>query len=322
MRIIVVGGAGYIGSHVTKSLLEAGHQPVVVDNLQSGKAENLLPGVPFVHADLRIPETLKGVLNGCEGLVHLAALKAAGDSMTQPEKYANHNISGTIQLLNAATESGVRFVIFSSTAAVYGDPQYIPMDEEHPTKPSNFYGYTKLVIEELLSWYAQLKGVRFASLRYFNAAGYDLDGKIKGLESEPNNLLPIVMEAVIGKRSFVEVFGTDYETQDGSCIRDYIHVDDLADGHVRALEYLTRETDNPILNLGTSNGMSVLEILEHTKNLSHANFDVRFGPRRPGDPAIVLAKATRAKTLLGWEAKRSDPNTLINSMLNAYRATR
>jgi len=322
MRIIVVGGAGYIGSHVTKSLLEAGHQPVVVDNLQNGKAENLLPGVPFVHADLRIPETLKGVLNGCEGLVHLAALKAAGDSMTQPEKYANHNISGTIQLLNAATESGVRFVIFSSTAAVYGDPQYIPMDEEHPTKPSNFYGYTKLVIEELLSWYAQLKGVRFASLRYFNAAGYDLDGKIKGLESEPNNLLPIVMEAVIGKRSFVEVFGTDYETQDGSCIRDYIHVDDLADGHVRALEYLTRETDNPILNLGTSNGMSVLEILEHTKNLSHTNFDVRFGPRRPGDPAIVLAKATRAKTLLGWEAKRSDPNTLINSMLNAYRATR
>lgn len=322
MRIIVVGGAGYIGSHVTKSLLEAGHQPVVVDNLQTGKVENLLPGVPFVHADLRIPETLKGVLNGCEGLVHLAALKAAGDSMTQPEKYANHNISGTIQLLNAATESGVRFVIFSSTAAVYGDPQYIPMDEEHPTKPSNFYGYTKLVIEELLSWYAQLKGVRFASLRYFNAAGYDLDGKIKGLESEPNNLLPIVMEAVIGKRSFVEVFGTDYETQDGSCIRDYIHVDDLADGHVRALEYLTRETDNPILNLGTSNGMSVLEILEHTKNLSHTNFDVRFGPRRPGDPAIVLAKATRAKTLLGWEAKRSDPNTLINSMLNAYRATR
>ncbi|MAA69025.1 MAG: UDP-glucose 4-epimerase GalE [Deltaproteobacteria bacterium] len=322
MRIIVVGGAGYIGSHVTKSLLEAGHQPVVVDNLQSGKAENLLPGVPFVHADLRIPETLQGVLNGCEGLVHLAALKAAGDSMTQPEKYVNHNISGTIQLLNAATESGVRFVIFSSTAAVYGDPQYIPMDEEHPTKPSNFYGYTKLAIEELLSWYAQLKGVRFASLRYFNAAGYDLDGKIKGLESEPNNLLPIVMEAVIGKRSFVEVFGTDYETQDGSCIRDYIHVDDLADGHVRALEYLTRETDNPILNLGTSNGMSVLEILEHTKNLSHTNFDVRFGPRRPGDPAIVLAKATRAKTLLGWEAKRSDPNTLINSMLNAYRATR
>ena len=322
MRIIVVGGAGYIGSHVTKSLLEAGHQPVVVDNLQTGKAENLLPGVPFVHADLRIPETLQGVLNGCEGLVHLAALKAAGDSMTQPEKYVNHNISGTIQLLNAATESGVRFVIFSSTAAVYGDPQYIPMDEEHPTKPSNFYGYTKLAIEELLSWYAQLKGVRFASLRYFNAAGYDLDGKIKGLESEPNNLLPIVMEAVIGKRSFVEVFGTDYETQDGSCIRDYIHVDDLADGHVRALEYLTRETDNPILNLGTSNGMSVLEILEHTKNLSHTNFDVRFGPRRPGDPAIVLAKATRAKTLLGWEAKRSDPNTLINSMLNAYRATR
>ena len=322
MKILVVGGAGYIGSHVTKSLLEAGHQPVVVDNMQSGKSENLLPGVHFVHADLRIPETLQGVLNGCEGLVHLAALKAAGDSMTQPEKYAYHNISGAIQLLNVATESGVRYFIFSSTAAVYGDPQYIPMDEEHPTVPSNFYGYTKLAIEELLSWYAQLKGLRFASLRYFNAAGYDLDGKIKGLENEPNNLLPIVMEAVIGKRPFVEVFGTDYKTQDGSCIRDYVHVNDLADGHVRALEYLTREPHNPILNLGTSNGMSVLEILEHTKNLSSTNFDVRFGLRRPGDPAIVLAKVAKAKSLIGWEAKHSDPKTLINSMLNVYKAAR
>mgnify|MGYP005718665573 FL=1 len=167
-----------------------------------------------------------------------------------------------------------------------------------------------------------MKGVRFASLRYFNAAGYDVDGKINGLESEPNNLLPIVMEAVINKRPFVEVFGTDYDTPDGSCIRDYIHVNDLADGHVRALEYLTRETDNPILNLGTSNGMSVLEILEHSKNLSRTNFDVRFGSRRPGDPAIVLAKTTKAKSLLGWEAKRSDPKTLINSMLNVYGATR
>ena len=322
MKILVVGGAGYIGSHVTKSLLEAGHQPVVVDNMQSGKSENLLPGVHFVHADLRIPETLQGALNGCEGLVHLAALKAAGDSMTQPEKYAYHNISGAIQLLNVANESGVRYFIFSSTAAVYGNPQYIPMDEEHPTEPSNFYGYTKLAIEELLGWYEQLKGIRYASLRYFNAAGYDLDGKIKGLESEPNNLLPIVMEAVIGKRPYVEVFGTDYETLDGSCIRDYIHVNDLADGHVRALEYLTRETNNPILNLGTSKGISVLEILEHTKNLSHTNFDVRFGSRRLGDPAIVLATAAKAKSLLGWEAKLSDPKTLINSMLNVYRVSR
>jgi UDP-glucose 4-epimerase len=242
--------------------------------------------------------------------------------MSQPEKYAYHNISGAIQLLNVATESGVQYFIFSSTAAVYGNPQYIPMDEEHPTVPSNFYGYTKLAIEELLSWYAQLKGLRFASLRYFNAAGFDLDGKIKGLENEPNNLLPIVMEAVIGKRPFVEVFGTDYKTQDGSCIRDYVHVNDLADGHVRALEYLTREPHNPILNLGTSNGMSVLEILEHTKNLSSTNFDVRFGSRRPGDPAIVLAKAAKAKSLIGWEAKHSDPKTLINSMLNVYKAVR
>jgi UDP-glucose 4-epimerase len=320
MRILVAGGAGYIGSHVTKALLEAGHQPLVLDNLQSGKRENLLSKVPFIHADLRIPESLHGALIGCEGIVHLAALKAAGESMAHPEKYAHHNISATIQLLNVAVEAGVRFIIFSSTAAVYGNPQYIPMDEAHPTKPNNFYGYTKLAIEELLSWYAQLKGLRYASLRYFNAAGYDLDGNIRGLESKPNNLLPVVMEAVVGKRAFVEVFGTDYETPDGSCIRDYIHVNDLADGHVKALEYLKRGTDNLVLNLGTSKGISVLEILEHAQKLSEKKLDVRFGSRRPGDPAIVLAKSSKAKSLLGWEAKLSDPKTLINSMLDVYRA--
>jgi UDP-glucose 4-epimerase len=276
--------------------------------------------VPFIHADLRIPESLHGALIGCEGIVHLAALKAAGESMAHPEKYAHHNISATIQLLNVAVEAGVRFIIFSSTAAVYGNPQYIPMDEAHPTKPNNFYGYTKLAIEELLSWYAQLKGLRYASLRYFNAAGYDLDGNIRGLESKPNNLLPVVMEAVVGKRAFVEVFGTDYETPDGSCIRDYIHVNDLADGHVKALEYLKRGTDNLVLNLGTSKGISVLEILEHAQKLSEKKLDVRFGSRRPGDPAIVLAKSSKAKSLLGWEAKLSDPKTLINSMLDVYRA--
>jgi UDP-glucose 4-epimerase len=318
LRILVVGGAGYIGSHVTKALRQAGHTPIVFDNLRSGKQVNLLEGIAFQHGDLLLPDTLRGVLEGVDGLIHLAALKAAGESMQTPERYAQHNISGTIHLLNAALEANVKFVVFSSTAAVYGDPQYVPMDEKHPTQPANFYGHTKLAIEELLRWYATLRGLRYAALRYFNAAGYDVDGEINGLETQPANLLPIVMEAVTGRRASVEVFGTDYETPDGSCIRDYIHVNDLAEGHVRALEYLQRNADNLVLNLGTSNGLSVLEVLEKTRELSGVEFSVRRGPRREGDPAVVLATSAKAQSLLNWTPQHSDITTLIQTMLRAY----
>lgn len=317
-RILVVGGAGYIGSHVCKALRQSGYQPIVFDNLQSGKQENLLHGTPSIHGDLHLPETLRGALEGVEGVVHLAALKAAGESMLEPSRYAQHNINGTIHLLNAVLEAGVRWFIFSSSAAVYGDPQYVPMDELHPTRPANFYGHTKRAIEELLEWYAQLKGLRYASLRYFNAAGYDPDGEIRGLESKPANLMPIVMEAVIGKRPQVEVFGRDYETPDGSCIRDYIHVTDLAEGHVRALQYLETRPDNLVLNLGTSQGLSVLEVLHYARTLSGVDFPIQFGPRRPGDPAIVLATAKKAQDLLHWEPRFSDVRTLLSTMLRAY----
>ena len=181
--------------------------------------------------------------------------------MTEPEKYAENNLCGTINLLNAATSAKVKNFVFSSSAAVYGEPQYLPMDEAHPTEPMNFYGYTKLGIENLLSWYSQLRGLRFCSLRYFNAAGYDVDGELNGLEQQPNNLLPIVLETIMGKRDKVEVFGTDYETGDGSCIRDYVHVTDLADAHLRALDYLNDKKEDLLVNLGTSNGLSVLEVL-------------------------------------------------------------
>ena len=317
--VLVVGGAGYIGSHVVKALRNAGNSPVVFDNLSSGLQENLLPGIPFILGDTLKPEQLESAMKGVDSIIHMAALKAAGESMTEPEKYAENNISGTINLLNAATAARVKYFVFSSSAAVYGDPQYLPLDEAHPTKPLNFYGYTKLSIENLLHWYSQLRGLRFSSLRYFNAAGYDVDGELNGLEHEPNNLLPIVLETIVGRRKKVEVFGTDYDTRDGSCIRDYIHVSDLADAHLKALDYLKHENQDLVINLGTSNGLSVLEIMQVAREVSGQEFNYTLGPRRAGDPAVVLAKADLAAKLLNWKPKHSDASTLLETTLRAYR---
>ena len=318
-KVLVVGGAGYIGSHVVKALRDAGKSPVVFDNLSSGLRENLLPEIPFVLGDTLFPEQLKPAMSGVDSIIHMAALKAAGESMTEPEKYAKNNISGTVNLLNAATAAKVKYFVFSSSAAVYGEPQYLPLDEAHPAEPLNFYGYTKLIIENLLRWYSQLRGMRFSSLRYFNAAGYDVDGELNGLEHEPNNLLPIVLETIMGRREKVEVFGTDYDTRDGSCIRDYVHVSDLADAHLRALDYLKRENQDLVVNLGTSKGLSVLEIMQIAREVSGAEFKYTLGPRRAGDPAVVLAKADLAAELLGWRAKHSDAQTLLETSLRAYR---
>ena len=317
-KILVVGGAGYIGSHVVKAVRDAGKSPVVFDNMSSGLRENLLPGVPFILGDILKPEQLKSAMAGVDSIIHLAALKAAGESMLEPEKYAENNLSGTVNLLNAATTANVKNFVFSSSAAVYGKPQYLPMDEVHPTEPINFYGYTKLGIENLLHWYSQLRGLRFCSLRYFNAAGYDVDGELNGLEQEPNNLLPIVLETVIGRREKVEVFGTDYDTRDGSCIRDYVHVNDLADAHLRALDYLNHEKQDLVVNLGTSIGLSVLEILRIAREVCATEFEYTLGPRRKGDPAVVLAQAELAAELLGWRPKHSDAHTLLETTLRAY----
>ncbi len=319
-RILIVGGAGYIGSHVAKVMRDAGRHPIVFDNLRTGRRENLLEGIPFIHGDLLIQEQVHAALDGVDAIVHLAALKAAGESMEHPELYALHNLNGTINLLNAATTTGVRHFVFSSTAAVYGEPQYLPLDEKHPTFPANFYGQTKLQIEILLSWYSRLRGLRHASLRYFNAAGFDPDGEVRGIEQDPNNLLPIILETIMGWREEVEVYGDDYDTEDGSCIRDYIHVSDLADAHLRALEYLEREDKDLIVNLGASKGLSVLQILDAARRISGVDFPQSIGPRRPGDPAVVLAGSGRAAELLHWHPRFSGVETLIETMLTAYRA--
>ena len=318
--ILVVGGAGYIGSHVVKALRDAGRQPVVFDNLSTGLRENLFPDIPFIHGDLLIPEQVRDAMRGIRSVIHLAALKAAGDSMLEPERYALHNLNGTVNLLHAAGTAGVRHFVFSSSAAVYGEPQYLPLDENHPTEPANFYGQTKLQIEMLLSWFSRLRNMRYAGLRYFNAAGYDPDGEVRGLEKEPNNLLPLVLETLLGWRENLEVYGTDYDTEDGSCIRDYIHVSDLADAHLRALNFLEEQDEDLVVNLGTSKGISVLEILDAAKKVSGMDLPVILSDRRPGDPAVVLASAEKAERLLEWSPAFSDVETILKTMLAAYRS--
>ena len=318
--ILVVGGAGYIGSHVVKALRDAGRQPVVFDNLSTGLRENLFPDIPFIHGDLLIPEQVRAAMRGIRSVIHLAALKAAGDSMLEPERYALHNLNGTVNLLHAAGTAGVRHFVFSSSAAVYGEPQYLPLDENHPTEPANFYGQTKLQIEMLLSWFSRLRNMRYAGLRYFNAAGYDPDGEVRGLEKEPNNLLPLVLETLLGWRENLEVYGTDYDTEDGSCIRDYIHVSDLADAHLRALNFLEEHDEDLVLNLGTSKGISVLEILDAARKVSGMDLPVILSDRRPGDPAVVLASAEKAERLLEWSPEFSDVEIILKTMLAAYRS--
>ena len=320
MNILVIGGAGYIGSHVVLEFLEQGHGVTVFDNLSSGLRENLFSGAAFVHADIHdYPALAQTMKNGFDALVHLAAFKAAGESMLLPEKYAHNNINGTINILNAASEAGIKNIVFSSSAAVYGSPEYLPIDEHHPAKPENFYGFTKLEIERLLGWYEKLRGIRYASLRYFNAAGYDIQGRIKGLEQNPANLLPVIMEAACGKREGLQIFGNDYDTPDGTCIRDYIHVSDLAKGHSAALDYICDKGKSLTVNLGSETGISVMEVVETARQITGKPIPAAITERRPGDPAKLTASAALARELLGWKPRHSDITTLVQTSWEVYR---
>jgi UDP-glucose 4-epimerase len=256
---------------------------------------------------------------GFDAIVHLAAFKSAGESMLRPERYAVNNIGGSIHILNAAAESGVKYLIFSSSAAVYGEPKYLPIDEDHPAEPVNFYGFTKLEIERLLDWYDRLKGLRYASLRYFNAAGYDLNRRITGLERNPANLLPVIMEAASGMRKEVCVFGNDYATPDGSGVRDYVHVTDLARAHIAAVETLVRTGNSFTVNLGGGSGISVFEMLETARRITGREIPYRITERRPGDPAKMTASFEKARALLGWKPLYSDVETLVSSSWQVYK---
>lgn len=256
---------------------------------------------------------------GFDGIIHLAAFKAAGESMIKPEKYSVNNITGTINILNSALAAGIRNIVFSSSAAVYGEPEYLPIDENHPKNPENYYGFTKLEIERFLEWYDKLKGLKYAALRYFNAAGYDIEGRIRGLEKNPANLLPVIMEVACGKREFLELFGNDYPTPDGTCIRDYIHVTDLADGHLKAMEYIMEKNESLCLNLGSEKGISVNEMLVAAEKITGKEIKVKISGRRAGDPVKLIAKSTMAEKILKWKAEYSDAETLIKTSWEVYR---
>lgn len=316
-KILVIGGAGYIGSHVQKQLLAEGFGVVVFDDLSSGNEVNILPEAEFIRGNiLNKPVLNLAMSDGIDGVIHLAAKKAVGESMEKPEIYAENNISGSINILNAMSEHGVKHIVFSSSAAVYGMPQYVPIDEKHPINPINYYGYTKRAIEENMDWFARLGKLNYAALRYFNAVGYAADKSITGKEKNPQNLLPIIMETATGKREKFSIFGNDYHTSDGTCIRDYVHVSDLARAHTAAIRKLLDGAQSFIVNLGTGKGTSVKEIVDATEKVIGKKLNYDYAERRAGDPACLTADANKAYELLGWKAEYTDIEEIIRTVWN------
>ena len=316
-RILVAGGAGYIGSHVQKQLLEEGFEVLVFDDLSSGDEVNILDGAEFIRGNILDKDVLDMAMSqDIDGVVHLAAKKAVGESMVYPEMYAENNISGSINILNAMVNNGVKHIVFSSSAAVYGMPQYVPIDEKHPINTINYYGYTKRAIEENMEWYARLGKLDFAALRYFNAVGYAKDKSIRGKERNPQNLMPIIMEAATGKREKFSIFGNDYDTKDGTCVRDYVHVSDLAKAHTLALKKLMAEGQSFTLNLGTGLGTSVKEIVDATEKVIERKLNYDYAERRAGDPATLTANAKKAYEVLGWKPEYTDVEEIIRTVWN------
>jgi len=320
-RVLVIGGAGYIGSHIVDALCAAGHDVTVFDNLSSGFEENLDNKIrnkaKLFKGDITNISDLDRVFSGkFDAVFHFAALKSVGDSMERPEKYSSNNITGTLNVLNTMIKYGVKNFVFSSTAAVYGTPKYLPIDEKHPADPESYYGFTKLEIERFLGWYSRLKGIHFAALRYFNAAGYS-SGKC--MEKDPGNLLPIVLEVASGRRKELQVYGNDYDTVDGTGVRDYIHVLDLADAHLRAMDYIMHEKKDLIVNLSTQTGSSVLEVVHEAEKITGKKIAYRIVPRRAGDTATVVASSGLARKMLGWVPRHSSMKEIISSMWGVYR---
>ena len=320
MKILVTGGAGYIGSHVVYELIDQGHDVTILDDMSLGLEENIDPRSIFVQGSTHSNSDLDSVLSvEFDGIIHLAAWKAAGESMTDPAKYAHNNLIGTINLLNACDRHGIKRFVFSSTSSVYGNPEYIPIDENHPTEPISYYGETKLQVEKNLKWFSELKGIRFGVLRYFNAAGYDIKGRIKGRERNALNLIPIAMEVAAGIREKMQVFGDNYDTHDGTGVRDYIHVSDLAIAHMKALNYISENDKDLLVNLATGEGHSVLDVINKSKEVSGKDIPFDIVGRRAGDPATVVAVSNRANKVLDWSTKYSDLDTLIRTAWNVYK---
>ncbi|CAM3968794.1 UDP-glucose 4-epimerase GalE [Cohnella lubricantis] len=320
MAVLVTGGAGYIGSHAVAALLEKGEEVVVVDNLYQGHREAVLGGKLYV-GDLRDEAFLAQVFaeNEIDGVIHFAANSLVGESMENPGKYYHNNVYGTLCLLEAMKKADVKYIVFSSTAATYGEPEKVPIEEFDRTQPTNTYGETKLAMEKMIRWFDVAHGVKYVSLRYFNAAGAHESGKIGEDHSPETHLIPLVLQVALGQREFISVFGEDYPTEDGSCIRDYIHVSDLADAHLLALDRLRKGGDSAVYNLGSGSGSSVKQVIETVREVTGHPIPVRVQERRAGDPAVLIASSERARSELGWSPRREKLSDIVASAWEWHR---
>jgi UDP-glucose 4-epimerase len=312
--ILIVGGAGYIGSHTNKLLNEKGYETVVYDNLVYGHVDAVKWG-EFVLGDLNDLQQLRLVFSkyNITAVMHFAAYAYVGESVDNPEKYYENNVSNTLNVLKVMREFSCKYFVFSSTCATYGDPQYLPIDEVHPQNPINPYGQTKLMVEKILKDYSKAYDINYVSLRYFNASGADMDAEIGESHDPETHLIPLILDVALGKRDNIKVFGTDYDTEDGSAIRDYIHVTDLAEAHILAFEYLKNSGSSDVFNLGNGDGYSVLEVIDVVRKVTNAEINVILTERRSGDPAKLVGKPDKAHKTLGWKPKFFELEKIISS---------
>ena len=318
--ILVTGGAGYIGSHACKALAKAGYEPVAYDNLVYGHQAAVRWG-PFVQGDIGdrslLAETIRR--HGIAAIMHFAAFAYVGESVEKPEKYFHNNVVNSLGMLETMRDTGVAAIVFSSTCATYGLPETMPIREDTPQRPVNPYGETKLMVERALHWYGVAHGLRHVALRYFNAAGADPDGEIGEEHNPETHLIPLILDAAMGRRAQIDVFGTDYPTADGTAIRDYIHVQDLADAHVRALRYLDDSGASCALNLGTGEGHSVRDTIAAARRVTGKPIPSRDSARRPGDPPVLVADAARARAMLGWVPALASLDQIIGTAWTWHR---
>lgn len=329
MKILVLGGAGYIGSHTVYSLIEQGDEVIVFDNFETGHIEAVHPDARVYKGDLRNRVEIDNVLDtekNIDAVIHFAANSLVGESMTNPLKYYDNNLCGTKVLLESLVAHKIKNIVFSSTAATYGEPIHTPILENDPTNPTNCYGETKKAMERMFYWTQQAHGLNYVSLRYFNACGAHISGSIGEAHNPETHLIPIILQAANGTRDHISIFGTDYNTPDGTCIRDYIHVTDLAQAHILAVKYLLNGGESDIFNLGNGIGFSVKEVIETAKEVTGKEIKVVEEARRAGDPEILIASSEKAKKILGWKPEFDDLSTIIetawkwhSSHLNGYR---
>ncbi len=321
MTILVLGGAGYIGSHTVYELIDNGEDVVIIDNLLTGHEEAVHPKARFYKGDIRDKEFLDSVFKKekIDAVIHFAASSLVGESMEKPLKYYDNNLCGTKILLDSMVEHGIDKIVFSSTAAVYGEPERIPILETDKTEPTNTYGETKLSMEKMFKWVGKAHGLRYVSLRYFNACGAHVSGKIGEDHNPESHLIPLILQVPNGKREFISIFGEDYQTKDGTCIRDYIHVTDLAQAHILAVKYLQNGGKSDIFNLGNGIGFSVKEVIETARKVTQNAIPAKVTPRRTGDPAKLIASSDKAKKVLGWKPQHAELDEIISTAWNWHK---